>query len=301
MADKKYYVKYRKERLINGLCLGCGERPPTDEFESCEICRTKHTAYRKDRRLKVCGQCGKEKENKRASLCNTCLLKDLDRVMKTYQYRKEHKLCVKCGAIKNNGKAQCDSCLEKRKLRQQRLKITIINHYGGTCQCCQESDISVLVIDHIDDDGASHRKKVGKGNVYDSIRQQNFPPGFQVLCANCNIGKYMGGGICIKHGKILSTTLKPKRKISKKKLNLLEVYGKQCVCCSESQLELLCMDHINDDGSEHRKKKGAQHLYNWAKENNFPKVIQTLCANCNMSKELSKKYTCNKHQKYLGL
>jgi hypothetical protein len=28
------------------------------------------------------------------------------------------------------------------------------------------------------------------------LRKNGFPEGFQVLCANCNIGRHINGGIC---------------------------------------------------------------------------------------------------------
>ena len=59
-----------------------------------------------------------------------------------------------------------------------------------------------LVLDHINNDGAAHRKSMknksdGFGiQLYRWIIKNNFPPIFQVLCANCNMGKEMNGGVC---------------------------------------------------------------------------------------------------------
>jgi hypothetical protein len=76
------------------------------------------------------------------------------------------------------------------------LKLEVISHYGGICQCCGESDIRVLTIDHIEGGGKKHRKEVGVGNFYSSLIKNNFPPGFQVLCFNCNSGRSVNHGIC---------------------------------------------------------------------------------------------------------
>jgi len=46
----------------------------------------------------------------------------------------------------------------------------------------------MLTLDHINDDGAEHRKKLKK-SVYLWIIENNYPPGFQDLCWNHNIRK----------------------------------------------------------------------------------------------------------------
>ena len=50
------------------------------------------------------------------------------------------------------------------------------------------NDIRALSIDHINSDGASHRKEVGNG-MYRWLLKNNFPEGFQVLCMNCQFIK----------------------------------------------------------------------------------------------------------------
>lgn len=61
----------------------------------------------------------------------------------------------------------------------------------------------------------------------------------------------------------------------------------KCELCNESYSEFLCVDHINDDGSEHRKEIGigGNQLYRYLLNNNFPEGYQVLCNNCNYLKE----------------
>lgn len=69
-----------------------------------------------------------------------------------------------------------------------------------------ETELTFLTIDHTEDNGAEHRRQMAaeKGNAwgqaggptYRWLRDNNFPPGFQVLCANCNCGKQWNGGVC---------------------------------------------------------------------------------------------------------
>ena len=70
-----------------------------------------------------------------------------------------------------------------------------------------------------------------------------------------------------------------------KRVRVLQAYGNRCVCCGESQVEFLTIDHVNGDGAAHRREiGGGGALYLWLIKNNFPEGFQVLCANCNMSK-----------------
>ncbi len=72
-----------------------------------------------------------------------------------------------------------------------RLRVVTFKAYGERCARCDEDDIDVLCIDHINNDGAAHRKKIGGGGVvlYQWLKNNNWPTGFQTLCWNCNIKK----------------------------------------------------------------------------------------------------------------
>jgi hypothetical protein len=66
--------------------------------------------------------------------------------------------------------------------------------YGGAkCACCGETLFEGLTIDHINGDGKAHRKVAGAGTgLYRWLKLHDFPPGFQVLCATCNLAKGTG-------------------------------------------------------------------------------------------------------------
>ena len=81
---------------------------------------------------------------------------------------------------------------------QDRVKAAVIAFYSaGTMACaqCGINDIDVLCLDHVADDGAEQRKAlfgsrtVGGSGFYTRLRILDFPPGLQVLCANCNLKK----------------------------------------------------------------------------------------------------------------
>ena len=74
---------------------------------------------------------------------------------------------------------------------------------------------------------------------------------------------------------------------AKLKKETLLAYGDKCICCGENNPVFLTLDHINNDGKNHRKKlPTTMSLQVWLKKNNWPKnIIQILCFNCNLGRK----------------
>lgn len=87
----------------------------------------------------------------------------------------------------------CDNVLG---ITIERAKELVYSYYGKLCNCCGETEVKFLEIDHVDNNGAEHRQMLGKLSIYVWIVNNNFPANFQILCANCNVGKYRNGGTC---------------------------------------------------------------------------------------------------------
>lgn len=201
-ASKKQQAEYHRkrnaERKVSGLCIKCGLRPPCAESENwCDQCIVV-------RRKLANGWYSKNSEKGRE-------------FSKRFRESLRQKgLCLDCGkADPLAGRLRCGGCLEKVKLRsrayqhiaKQRddmIRLEVFEHYGGArCACCGEHLIMFLSLDHIENDGAAQRRmlreqKVSQTgtNFYTWLRKRGFPPGFQVLCMNCNFGKHRNGGIC---------------------------------------------------------------------------------------------------------
>ncbi len=65
-----------------------------------------------------------------------------------------------------------------------------------------------------------------------------------------------------------------------------------CMCpkCNVVGTKFLSVDHINNDGKDHRKEIGktSYRLYKYIIENNFPNDFQVFCMNCNWGKNINK-------------
>lgn len=58
-----------------------------------------------------------------------------------------------------------------------------------------------------------------------------------------------------------------------------------CVCCGESLIQFLCLDHIEGGGNQHRAQVGGgTSFYAWIVKNNFPAGFRVLCHNCNFAR-----------------
>jgi len=80
--------------------------------------------------------------------------------------------------------------------RYAKRKLIVMMHYSknGKCQCCGESTIEFLTIDHITQRKLlNHLRGFSGRKLYDWLIQNNFPDGFQVLCFNCNFAKWKMG------------------------------------------------------------------------------------------------------------
>lgn len=122
--------------------------------------------------------------------------------------RREKNLCVYCGKKSPNiNRIGCQNCLDKRnnynkndeskKNRKQYnliLKKQVIEKYGGRCNCCGESELMFLTIDHINNDGYKDEDKYK--SFYYILRKSPIRKDLQILCFNCNCGKSLNNGIC---------------------------------------------------------------------------------------------------------
>lgn len=162
------------------ICTNCGPLPDTEFHPSNK------------RKITRCRKCVNQKQSE------------------YFDSLRENQSCLDCHGP-TSGKTLCDACREKRRLyrhdpknrpsvlatekaKRLRLKLEVFNYYGGPiCKCCGETHMEFLSIDHVNNDGASHRRTLKGGGcgekLYDWLKRNKYPPGYQVLCMNCNFAK----------------------------------------------------------------------------------------------------------------
>ncbi len=218
-----------------GLCRQCGKRPAVGYH--CLACRAKGKSRRaRSRQEGACTRCYKAPADAGGALCPECRVKECNKLRRCHAKKAAKGLCLKCGRPAGNGKRHCDGCLEKRRLQAEEatakglclncrlqaetglrycrpcldkigekhrvfaenLKREVFSHYGGfRCACCGDCHEVFLNIDHVNNDGAAHRRAALKGkggeSLYRWLKKQGFPAGYQVLCFNCNFAKWRLG------------------------------------------------------------------------------------------------------------
>lgn len=181
---------------------------------------------------------------------------------------------------------------------KNKLKVEVFSSYSDgdvKCRWCGESDVDVLSIDHLDGNGADHRREIYGGNIsggsrfYFWLKKNNYPDGFQVLCFNCQFKKRL-------------TEIRPEnpthlqqvraRYVRSIKLECLENYGGLRCDCGKDDADVLTLDHVNDDGAEHRRETGTRgfNFYMMLRKSGFPSEppLQVMCLNCQIKKRQRK-------------
>jgi hypothetical protein len=168
--------------------------------------------------------------------------------------------------------------LIQAKDRYLKLKIEVLKKYSQdvpSCAICGEDKLEFLSIDHINDDGAAHRKKCGKA-LYLWLRRHNFPTGFQVLCHNHNALKFIQQHV----GKSKKALY-----LAKIKLIVIDHYSNgimKCDLCNTNDVRMLTIDHIHGGGVKHRREEHIKNMYRYLQKNAYPDGYRVLCFNHNL-------------------
>lgn len=214
-----------------------------------------------------------------------------------YYLRHAEEIKKKTGQYaKNNRKWHNARCTKAKN----KLKAEVLTHYAGgelKCKKCPEADLGVLTIDHINGDGADHRRELFghnlKGGGYKFwlwLKKKGYPEGFQTLCFNCQFRKR---AIELKPDNPTHLQLVRAKYARSIKVECLEAYGGLECQCGETDLDVLTLDHVNDDGAEHRRETGTRgfNFYMMLRKSKFPKEppLQVLCQNCQIRKRNKEK------------
>lgn len=185
----RYYARKQEARPLTAdtqrTCLGCGNTQSIDQFNKQQEgkggrrsqCRTCVTAYRQ--KLNVEYKANYALPTSGLKWCKQC---KRERLVSEFHANKN---------AKNGLQSYCKTCCRKRN---REFKIEILSHYCDgelRCACCGETELDFLTLDHVNNDGAEHRRQLGAAgvSVYCWIKRNKFPTGFAILCWNCNAAK----------------------------------------------------------------------------------------------------------------
>ncbi len=101
-----------------------------------------------------------------------------------------------------------------QRLKNFQLKLEVFGKICGAnvpfCQCpgCRTVFLGFLQLDHVDADGKKHyagksKRRLHGPQLWRFIKKAGYPPGFQILCSNCNgLGGKSSGDRCPLSGSI---------------------------------------------------------------------------------------------------
>ena len=194
-TDKVARQRRSEKRKITGVCTSCSQ-PAKEGRALCQTCIDKRSKvsmerYHRNRAAGVCPYCGGEINGE--FMCAKCRTTHQKGSLDWYHRQVTSGCCTRCGDPHTGTGRYCPDCSEKAKREVKRwsdqVRDETFQAYGGAvCVRCGNIDPDVLQIDHIDGGGTQHRKKIGEP-LTRWLRKQGFPPGYQVLCANCNTKK----------------------------------------------------------------------------------------------------------------
>jgi hypothetical protein len=235
--------------------------PNTKRDRSGEYQRLKQRCLQ----LNICFKCRKPKETDKW-LCNLCLERTRIIDSRRSAKKKAAGLC-KCGALPQSGFAYCTACLQYGKDYQAQRR----NHHltiGGCITCGNQPIPGCVTCVDCAKRATDATLKRYRNNVLNNVcpfcagEVDNY-----FRCQQCHTAHLTRGRI----------------RWHLQRSIVLNHYGNKCMCCGESDIHFLEIDHIHNNGCDHRKITG-RHVYEWIIKHQFSPDLQLLCANCNRGK-----------------
>lgn len=154
-----------------------------------------------ERHCVICGKLFKVIKTKELKSQKGCYKTCSEKCRKIYYYQQQRKW----------QREHPEQVRTKHKELQQNRKFSVMAIYSEgqpRCACpncyyhTHDCSIDFLTIDHINNNGAEHRRKlfgnrlIGGYAFYTWIIKNNFPEDLQVLCMNCQFGRKFNNGVC---------------------------------------------------------------------------------------------------------
>jgi hypothetical protein len=285
-ADAARYAHF----VSIGICPVCEERPKCDESVFCLIDLNKQRAKQKAaaaiKRV--------EKEKAQAELL---------------EQRSIARVCLGCDSADLFTDTHCRRCEGMRLEKEEGLTRYAARIKVGLCQKCPDlvTPPSTIYCDkHKHERREQHRADGEAGRC--SCKQPVIPGKKRCVecrqklldrhaerksrgvCRHCEQPVLAGRSkiYCKKH--LAKARRKDADQQTKARAAIIAAYGGKCAWCEERNPFFLHLDHIHNDGAEHRRSVTGRNgsctkLYFRLRDEGYPKDrLQLLCANCNLAK-----------------
>lgn len=182
---------------------------------------------------------------------------------------------------------------------------------GNKCYQCGNNESQVLCVDHVNDDGQSERASgMSPVKLWNKIIKDDLDGRYQLLCFNCNLKKSLHkvfAPLLTGETKLCPTclvlldlaffrkdgnqtcyecrTCSASRDRIIKQIALARLGGAKCIGCGTEDIDVLTLDHVNDDGGgRHRPAAGVALCRSVIYSSPTRTDLQVLCLNCNVKK-----------------
>jgi hypothetical protein len=162
-------------------CTKCGEYKPLSDF---------HVRRKSADGLNLkCKQCVMQYVRRYVEINYSVIL-----VRRRERYRDQRGTAL--SRMRDYRESHRETLAARERERRKTLRAQVFAHYGTVCACCGSADD--LTIDHVNGDGAEHRKELfgtprgaSGTQFYLWLIRHDFPsePPLQVLCRACNRSK----------------------------------------------------------------------------------------------------------------
>ncbi len=207
-AQRKEKYPERRARILERMAKKYADDPK----KAIERVRSHKLKLKKEVLLHYAGgvpRCARCEEKNVAFLCMDHVNNDgrahrrQEKVNKFYEWAKRNGyppffqvLCHNCNTRKQSD-LRGPSKNSASSRHWMKAKMEALSHYSNRslkCALCDETDVIVLTIDHINGGGMEHRRSMAKegsspSRIYSWLRRHGYPNGFRVLCQNHNLGE----------------------------------------------------------------------------------------------------------------
>lgn len=227
------------------------------------------------RKAGLCTQCGEPASGK--ARCSKCSEKAATARRERYQTQADSGICGSCNSRKARpGKRTCQECSDKAGVASTTRYHQ--NKEAGVCCYCGA------------DSGGRSRCDDCAADFADYSQEWYAQRKAEGKCPNCG-GNLEDGATTV----LCETCRGKKNEVARQRWLRLKIAafnaygGPTCVECSEDDVTILEIDHIDGGGTAHRREIGLSNIYLWLQQQNYPTGFRVLCPTCNKKAHVKSK------------